>query len=389
MTFPFSLGRCFRICPAVLFCCSMQNPLLCAAQEPQQNQPAAQEAAQPAAAADGATTEPPAVPAVALPVESKLASGRQIVQLIDGLNRPTSVAIQPETNIVFIADSGNYQVVRVSDEKAEPAITDFSAGNPSADGANLGRLSVGGPWSLLFLNRETLLVGSGPNAEGIATLRVYVLPADNTPLKADAAKSTLTLPASEVPGTSGGFFALASSANTIYSTCLGGSSESWIATATRNDIEVSSLDRFINTSASVGVGNPAGATISPHGYLVVGQSGQWDSSTDSLLVFYDTSTKQPLLKLLTGLYDVSAVAYSARKNLYVLDHAGSNTAEAGLFRVLADKGGPTGMRADRVAWLSGPTAMAFDGEGALLVTVVGDGSSGQGKLLKIPAEESL
>jgi DNA-binding beta-propeller fold protein YncE len=322
-------------------------------------------------------------------VEPKLSSGRPIVQVLDGLNHPTGLAIQPETSILYVADSGNRQVIRVSGDKAEPVITEFPSGNSITDGANPASLSPGGPLSLLFLNRETLLVGCGAGVDGVASLRVYSLPADNAPIKADAAKTTLTLPTIESASPTGDFYALATSANSIYATCIGGPSESWIASGTRNDLDVSALDRFINTLASVGVGNPAGATISPHGYLVVGQAGQSNAATDSLLVFYDTSTKQPLLKLPTGLYDVSSVAYSARKHLYVLDRAKANSAEAGLFRVLADKTGTTGMRADRVAWLPGPTAMVFDGEGALIVAVVGDGSSGQGKILKIPAEESL
>lgn len=386
-------GDCW-ICIAFLLCCGSLAARSLATEEPKESQPAAQEAAQPASDPDPkaeqvATEQATAEPAVAPAMEPKLSSGRTIVQIVDGLNHPTGLAIQPETSILYVADSGNRQVVRVSGDKAEPAITDFPSGNSVTDGANPASLSPGGPLSLLFLNRETLLVGCGAGVDGVATLRVYSLPADNAPLKADAAKSTLTLPSIESASPNGDFYALATSANSIYATCIGGPQESWIASATRNDLEISALDRFINTQASVEVGNPAGATISPHGYLVVGQAGQSDAATDSLLVFYDTSTKQPLLKLPTGLYDVSSVAYSARKHLYVLDRAKANSSEAGLFRVLADKSGTTGMRADRVAWLPGPTAMVFDGEGALMVAVVGDGVSGQGKILKIPAEEAL
>jgi hypothetical protein len=90
-----------------------------------------------------------------------------------GLNNPCGVAIQPETGIVFVADSGNQRVVRVEDGELVEAITDF----PQDVYGKGPKVNIG-PLGLAFLSKSTLLVGGGGLPDGEELLRVFELPDD-------------------------------------------------------------------------------------------------------------------------------------------------------------------------------------------------------------------
>jgi hypothetical protein len=86
-----------------------------------------------------------------------------------------------------------------------------------------------------------------------------------------------------------------------------------------------------------------------------------------------------LLNLKTELNDITALAYSPRGQLYALDFAWADTKQGGLFQLLAE--GDKGVRTKKIVELDKPTAMVFDAEGALYITVVGEDK--KGKLLKV------
>ena len=120
--------------------------------------------------------------------------------------------------------------------------------------------------------------------------------------------------------------------------------------------------------------------------------GEINVPGDSLITFYDANTGEMLLNLQSGLHDISAVAYSKRGQMYVLDYAWADPMQGGLFQVLKDTESETGMRTKRILSLDKPTAMVFDADGALYVTVIGelaeDGNS-KGQLIKIDREAGL
>lgn len=49
----------------------------------------------------------------------------KVETVVGGLTNPCGVAVQPETGVVFISDSGAGRVVRVVDGKLEAVITGF------------------------------------------------------------------------------------------------------------------------------------------------------------------------------------------------------------------------------------------------------------------------
>ncbi len=321
--------------------------------------------------------KPDAAPAAEAKPEAKPSESKGRAILSD-LDNPTGIAIQPETGIVFVSNSGASQVIKVVNGKAEPVITDFPV-----DVYGKGPKYNIGPLGLLFLDKKTLVVGGGGFPDGQDLLRVYELPEDGKPIKADAMKASFPLPeAGEIKG-EGNFYALAATPEAIFVTCNGDDTKGWISRAALKGTEVGPFERFLATKEATQIDAPVGITISPKGnYLVVGQMGEITVPNDGLLTFYDATSKEMLLNLKTNLHDITAVAYSPRGQLYVLDFAWADTTQGGLFQILDDKTAESGMRTKKITALDKPTAMAFDSDGALYITVIGEEKKGQ--LIQIP-----
>lgn len=312
--------------------------------------------------------------------------GTRAEEVLTGLNNPTGVAIQPETGTVFVADSGNYKVVKLVDGKAEDVITDF----PKDVYGKEPKLNIG-PLGLTFLDQNTLVVGGGGLPDGEELLRVYKLPEDGKPMKADAMENDFKLASDGDTVGEGNFYALATTPDAIYVTCNGDDEKGWVSRATLEGTKLTNFERFLATKEATEVDAPVGITISPDGDLVVGQMGEISVLGDSLLTWYDANEKEMLLNLKTGLHDICAIAYSKRGQMYVLDYAWADPSQGGLFQILEDNNSETGMKAERLMTLDKPTAMAFDSNGDLYITVVGEAkdANSEGKLLKVTKEAGL
>lgn len=313
--------------------------------------------------------------------------------VVDGLTNPSGVTIQPETGHVFVADSGAGRVIRVVDGKAEDVITDFPA-----DIYGKGPKYQIGPLGLAFLDKKTLVVGGGGQPDGDELLRVYEIPeAGEEAIKADKMKASFKLAAEgeEVKG-EGNFYALAVTEDAVYATSNGDDTKGWIARAARKGTELSDFKRWLPTKEKVELDAPVGITVSTGGsqnYLVVGQMGEITVPKDSLITFYNASDGEKRLNLETGLFDITALAYSTKergtkKQLYALDFAWMETKEGGLFRIVKDKESDdkSAIKARKILSLDKPTAMAFGEDGTLYITVIGaaDGeASAKGSLLKV------
>lgn len=330
--------------------------------------------------------EPPKTPATGS-VEYKTEAGRIVTTVVEGLNNPTSVVMQPETGIVFVADSGNGQVVRIVNGKAEPIVTEF----PKDSLATTPSLNIG-PLSLAFLNRENLIVGSGGQPAGVDAVKLYSISAAT---KFDAPKLSLNLVADEPQSqpAEGNFFGLAVAPNAIFTTSQGDAAKGWISVTMKTPGEsLSGLARHIASSEATGVATPTAITITPHGYLLAANVGSLGTEKDSVLAFYETASKKMLMKLDTGLMDISAIAYSPRRQMYALDMAWSQPESGGLYRIVEDKTVASGLRTKLICKLPHPTSMSFDGDGGVYVTLRGevdDKGNSKGSLVRIPSEENL
>ncbi len=318
----------------------------------------------------------------AKPEDKPAAASNLTTKVILGdLDNPCGVAIQPETGIVFVANSGASQIVKVVGGKAEPVITDFPV-----DVYGKGPKYNIGPLGMVFLNKNTLVVGCGGLPDGQELLRVYELKDDGKPIKADEMKAKFTLAEEGDTKGEGNFYALAATADAVYVTCNGDDTKGWVSRAKRTGADLGPFERYLATKEATSVDAPVGVAISPDGgYLVVGQMGEISVPNDGLITFYDVQSKAKIedpaksmkLNLKTNLHDITALAYSPRKLLYALDFAWADTTQGGLFQILKDTTSETGMRTKKILGIDKPTAMVFDADGALYVTAIGEEKKGQ------------
>jgi len=90
--------------------------------------------------------------------------------IVSGLNNPCGVAIQPETGHVFVSDSGAGKIIRIVNGKAEDVVT-----GSAKDVYGKGPMYDIGPLGMVFLDKNTLVVGDGGYKDGEEYVRVYTV----------------------------------------------------------------------------------------------------------------------------------------------------------------------------------------------------------------------
>ena len=331
-----------------------------------------------------------AVAMVVLAASPLVAADPTVETVIDGLYNPCAVAVQPDTGVVFVSDSGAGRVIRVVDGKAQDVIVGFAK-----DVYGKGPKFDIGPLGLVFLDKDTLVVGGGDYPDGDELLRVFSVPAAGSPaIKASDATGSFKMPATGDVKGEGNFYGLAATETAIFVTCNGDDTKGWISRAAIQKGKVTEFKRFLATKEATEVDAPIAATIrislSPEkpDLLVIGQGGEVTVPEDALLTFYDVKTGKMLLNLETGLYDITGLAYSAdSKKLFATDFAWMKTTEGGLFQLIStDDNGKQSVEAKKLVSLDKPTALAIQGD-TIYVTVFGTPAEGSdaktGKLVKV------
>ncbi len=314
--------------------------------------------------------------------------------VVSGLNNPGGLAIQPQSDIVFIAERGAGRVVRVVDGRVQEVVVGFApAGAAPAAPAELGT------WSLHFLAPQALAVAAAGSAADAA--RLYVLrvpPPGDVPVAADAAFA-LSIAGATTAGPVR-LRGIAGNGGLLFCAVEGTDGQGWLARcALANSAELqlaASYGPFERLTAAPAAGVrevDRAVTVAPRGELVVAQSQRIDdAATEGLLAFYRATDGKRLLQLPIGLSQVDALAYGARRDntsspfLYALENAAA-VAGGGLYRLdAAIEAGKIQVRTHRIAALERPTAMALGNDGALYVTVAEaaqpDANPPAGKLLR-------
>jgi len=320
---------------------------------------------------------------VAMFVPSKASAEPKVTKVVDGLSNPCGIAIQPETGVVFVSDSAASRIVRIVDGKVEDVITDFPV-----DVYGKGPMFNIGPLGLVFMDKNTLVVGGGGLKDGEELLRVYDLSGD-LPKKADAMSSSAALAAVEADELrgEGNLYGLAKQGNAVYVTCNGDDTKGWVSKAVIEGGKVTSFERFIATKEATEVDAPVAITESPRKLLVVGQGGEVGVAGDALLSYYNPVDKKLIANYETGLSDITALVYNSKNGqLYATDFSWADTTKGGLFQLIAgEEGGKQIVTAKKVVELDKPTAMVVDADGNLLITAFGAVEEGKktGVLLKV------
>jgi len=307
----------------------------------------------------------------------------KVEDVVGGLSNPAGVAIQPGTGHVFVSDSATGRICRVVDGKLQ----DVVAGS-GKDVYGKGPFYDIGPLGLLFLDANSLIVGDGGYKDGEECIRVYSVPESGKPplnYEKDANQKIGPLPAEGDVVGEGNLYALALTPTALYVTSNGDDTKGWVLKSDINGTKLGKLERWLPTKEAVEVDAPVGIAINKQGDVVVGQFGENNKPKDSLLSFYSAKTGKLMMNLETQLYDITALAYSPKTGLlYATDFAWMKTDEGGLYRL--DASGNS-VKATKIASLDKPTALAFDKDGTLYVTVFGTSEGGKpgGAVLKFAA----
>jgi hypothetical protein len=299
--------------------------------------------------------------------------------VVEGLDVPSSVAIRPETDEVFVAECAAGRIVRIAADKPSEVIGGLGQGSY---GEGAGREVR--PLMLCFLDKNTLVVGGGA-AGGQPWLRVFDLTKlGDVPLKAGEAKVVTQLPTADAKAP-GPCRVLTAVKDAVILACSNDGLRGVIVRSVRESGGLRAYERFLPLADAEQMDVPAALAASPQGFLVVVQRGQGTPPQDSVLSFYNPKTQRLLLTLRISLRNVTGLAYSEKTGqLYVTELDWSAPATGGLFQLIAGApGGESRLQVKKVAPLVSPTAVAFGRDGALYVTSLGAGAKA-GRLLKFP-----
>lgn len=319
----------------------------------------------------------------------------RVEPLATGLVNPTAVAVHAASGDLFVAESGAGRIIRV--KPAEPhTITPVIDGFPTSRFGDGPSFQIG-PLGLAFVDRSTLAVGEGGQANGSEVVRLYILPDEPKPLKHAESKHVLgpIFARSDSATGEGDFYALAAAAGALYVAGHGDDTKGWIWRADMSNLPAAELKPFIATKVERKRDAPTALAISARGELVVAHMGELNEPRDSRISFYHGTSGKKLLSLDTGLHDITGLAYEPSSGwLFAVDFAWSDPTAGGLYRLDMDvRSGRQAIKAVKLQSLRRPTALAIPSNGIAYVTTL-DGEVGAttspaanaGKLLKISGD---
>jgi hypothetical protein len=336
-----------------------------------------------------------------------------IEEVLTGLDNPCGIAIQPETNQIFISLGGDaLKIIRVNpaDKKQEDVIIGYTK-----DVYGKGPMYDIGPLGLAFQDKNTLIVGGGGAVDEQELVFVYAVPEPGKSIKADEAKQKLgPLGKTDSAQAEGNYYGVVVTKEAAYFSANGDDTKGWVAKAAIKNNQFDKLERSIATKEATQVDAPVPLAISPKGRIVVGQMGEVTDAKDSLLTFYHAPTGKLLMKLKMDLHDICGLAYSPPGKplayefkeksdvqlLYGVDFSWATPANGALYRIDDDgkknDDAAKGVKLIKLCALDKPSAIAFDKDGAAYVTIFGTKADNApadapkpGKLLKITHKKSV
>jgi len=308
-------------------------------------------------------------------------------KVLSGLDRPTSLAIRPESGTdtyeVFVAEGGAGRVTKFRSDKPEKR-ADVVAGFSTKPTA--------GVQSLYFLDHLRLVIAGGDD-DGAPFVRLYELPDSESPLTVDQHKDEAKLPEG---GTEPRFDTrvfgqlVRTRANDRVGDYLiaaaGGGGESAdlayvpVRSGALGDVVPASLK---NASANFQVDALA---VADNGYFIVAARLASDSGGPSRLAFFNPLDRRVVMQMPSGLGHIVALAYSPKSgNLYSANAPANDDGKGGIYRIDRAEGGSTPTcKAVKVADVRNASALVFAADNTLYVATAGSATdSNDGTLVKL------
>ncbi len=338
-----------------------------AEEKPAEEKPAADKPAEDKPAEEK-PAEKPAEPAPAAEAPPAPKFSEEIVHL----DNPSGVTVHGETGHVFVVSKqGVFRYGPGKPKKIWLEVDSFPT-----DKYGKGPIYDIGPLGVTLWGTDRLVVGDGSRVDGEELVRVYKIdaaPPTGPAKKEGEAEFTLgPIAAGDLSQKGeGNYYGVVVWKDAIYVTANGDDTKGWIAKSVIADGKPGPLTPSIATKEATEVDAPIAITTTPDGaMLVVGQGGEVNTPGDSLLTMYDAEGKLAK-KLPTGLHDITGLAYSPKtQKLYAVDFAWADTTQGGLFELVVEG---DAVKANKLLSLDRPTALAFDKEGGLFITVFGTG----------------
>lgn len=294
------------------------------------------------------------------------AAGPKFREAIIHLDNPSGVCVHPTTGHLFVSSKqGVFRLIPGKPPKIYLEVTGFPT-----DIYGKGPMYNIGPLGVSLWGNDRLIVSDGSRKDAEELVRIYKI-ADAPPAKPnaeDSAEFTLgPIAAGEVSEKGeGNFYASVVWNDAIYVTANGDDTKGWILKSEIKDGKPGALTGAIATKQQTEVDAPIAIAVSPDkSQLVVSQGGEVNVPGDSLLTMYGADGKLTK-KLKTGLHDITGLAYSPSGKLYAVDFAWADTKQGGLFELVIEG---EEVKPKKILSLDRPTALAFDKEGGLYITV--------------------
>ena len=320
--------------------------------------------------------EKPAEKAADKPVEkpADAPTGPATKTSVVHLDNPSGVCVHGGTGHVFVTSrQGVFRFVPGKPGKIYLEIEGFPT-----DIYGKGPKYNIGPLGCTLWGTDRLVVPDGSRPDGEELVRVYKIEdaVPGKPRKEDAAEFTL----GPIKGTGeganakgeGNYYQAVVWNDAIYITSNGDDTKGWVVVSKIADGKPGDLTPTIATKEATQVDAPVAIAVSPDkSQLVIGQMGEVNVPGDALLTMYDKDGK--LVKSYkTGLNDITGLAYSPSGKLYATDFAWAEEVktQGGLFELVIEG---DEVKPKKILGLDRPTALAFDKEGALYITVFGTG----------------
>ncbi|QDT66692.1 YncE family protein [Calycomorphotria hydatis] len=291
------------------------------------------------------------------------------ITLVTNLENPSGLAIHGPSGDVFAAS--RYGVYRY-DPKNHAVSIEVAGYEPDVYGK--GPKYDIGPLGLDFLGDDMLVVGDGSRKDGEELVRIYKVGKEPRKAPLDEKKAEHTFGPIEAGEASargeGNFYDVAVGKNAIFITSNGDDTKGWIQKITLEDGVPKEMTPSIATKEAVGVDAPVPLVFNKDmSELFVGQMGEITVPGDSLLLVFDPETGELKRKYELGLSDPTGIDFSPKTGkLYVTDFAWAKPEDGGLFEVTFDG---ENVSTKKIVSLDKPTAIKFDKDGKLYVTVIG------------------